>query len=150
MGRARDPTVDMANLQVAERSWATVTAHLEALGRTGDCGAELTDDVTLTIMETDEVIHGRAAVAALLTYVHRSAFSAPPVVMTLVAGAERAMIEAEFIGQHTSEFAGIPPTGRRVHLPYVVAYDLDADTDTIRAMRLYFPMDRLVRQLRET
>ena len=148
MGRAREPTVDMANFQAAERSWATVAAHLEALGRAGDCGAELTDDVTLTIMETGEVIHGRAAVAALLTYVHHSAFSAPPVVMTLVAGAERAMIEAEFIGRHTSEFAGIAPTDHRVHLPYVVAYDLGADT--ISAMRLYFPMDRLVRQLRET
>ena len=148
MGRARDPTVDMANLQAAERSWATVTAHLEALGSAGDCGAELTDDVTLTNMETDEVIHGRAAVAALLTYVHHSAFSAPPVVMTLVAGAERAMIEAEFIGRHTSEFAGIPPTGRMVRLPYAVAYDLG--TDSISAVRLYFPMDRLVRQLRET
>ena len=148
MGRARDPTIDMANLQAAERSRETVAAHLEALGSAGDCGAELTDDVTLTIMETGEVIHGRAAVAALLTYVHHSAFSAPPVVMTLVAGAERAMIEAEFIGRHTSEFAGIPPTDHRVHLPYVAAYDLDADT--IRAMRLYFPMDRLVRQLRET
>ena len=147
MGRARDPTADMAKLQVAERSWETVAAHLEALGSAGDCGAELTDDVTLTIMETDEVIHGRAAVAALLTYVHRSAFSAPPVVLTLVAGSERAMIEAEFVGRHTSEFAGIPPTNRRVHVPYVVAYDLDADT--ISAMRLYLPMDRLVRQLRE-
>jgi predicted ester cyclase len=150
MGRARDPTVDMANLQAAERSWATVAAHLEALGSAGDCGAELTDDVTLTIMETGEVIHGRAAVAALLTYVHRLAFSAPPVVMTLVAGAERAMIEAEFAGQHLGEFAGILPTGRVVRLPYVVAYDLDANTDIIRAMRLYFPLDMLVRQLRET
>jgi predicted ester cyclase len=148
MGRARDPTADSDKLNAAARSSRTVSAHLEALGSAGDCGAELTDDVTLTIMETDEVIHGRAAVAALLTYVHHSAFSAPPVVMTLVAGAERAMIEAEFAGQHTGEFAGIPPTNHRVHLPYVVAYDLDADT--IRAMRLYFPMDRLVRQLRET
>ena len=148
MGHARDPTVDMANLQAAERSWATVAAHLEALGSAGDCGAELTDDVTLTNMETSEVIHGRAAVAALLTYVHHSAFSAPPVVMTLVAGAERAMIEAEFTGQHTGEFAGISPTGRMVRLPYAVAYDLGADT--ISAVRLYFPMDLLVRQLRET
>jgi predicted ester cyclase len=138
----------MANLLAAERSWATVAAHLEALGSAGDCGAEFTDDVTLTIMETGEVIHGRTAVGALLTYVHHSAFSAPPVVMTLVAGAERAMIEADFIGRHTSEFAGIPPTDRRVQLPYVVAYDLDADR--IRAIRLYFPMDRLVQQLRAT
>ena len=147
MGHTRDPTDGMANHQAAERAWATVAAHLEGLGSAGDCGAGLTDDVTLTIMETGEVIHGRAAVAALLTYVHHSAFAAPPVVMTLVAGAERAMIEAEFIGRHTSEFAGILPTGRVVRLPYVVAYDLAAEA--IRAMRLYFPMDRLVQQLRE-
>ena len=148
MGHARDPTTATGDDAAALRTRAIITAHLAALCGVGDCGEALADDIALTIMETGELIHGRAAVAALLTYVHRSAFSAPPVVMTLVAGAERAMIEAEFIGRHTSEFAGIPPTDHRVRLPYVVAYDLDADT--IRAMRLYFPMDRLVRQLRET
>jgi predicted ester cyclase len=98
-------------------------------------------------METGEVTRGRAAVAALLAYLHCSAFAAPPAVTTLVAGAERAMIEAEFTGQHTGEFAGIPPTGRMVRLPYAVAYDLGADT--ISAMRLYLPLDALVRKLRD-
>jgi predicted ester cyclase len=148
MGHARDPTDDTANLRAAEHSRGVVAAHLEALGSAGDCGTTFTDDVTLTIMETGEVIHGRAAVTALLTYVHHSAFAAPPVVKTLFAEADRAMIEAEFIGRHTGEFAGIPTTDHRVRLPYVVAYDLDRDG--IRAMRLYFPMDTLVRQLRET
>lgn len=148
MGRARDPTTTEGDCRAVERSWSTVAAHLEALGGAGDSGAKLTDDVSLTIMETGEVIHGRDAVSTLLTYLHHSAFAAPPAVMTLVAGAEHALIEAEFIGHHTAEFAGIPPTGRRVRLPYAAAYDLDADT--ICAMRLYFPMDMLVRQLRET
>lgn len=148
MGRARDPTAGAGDLEAASRSWATVNAHLDALRGAGDCGTALTRDVVLTVMETGEVTRGRAAVAALLAYLHRSAFAAPPAVATLVAGAERAMIEAEFAGLHTGEFAGIPPTGRLVRLPYVVAYDLDADT--IRAMRLYFPTDMLVRQLRET
>jgi predicted ester cyclase len=147
MGRARDPTTDTSELTSADRSWATVTAHLVALGGCGDCGAELTDDVSLTIMETGEVIHGRTAVAALLTYLHHSAFTAPPAVMNLVAGAECAMIEAEFVGDHTAEFAGILPTGRRVRLSYAVAYDLGVDT--IRAVRLYLSLDALVRQLRE-
>lgn len=148
MARARDPTVVMANLEATERSRQTVAAHLKVLGRGGDCGATLTDDVTLTIMETGEVIRGRNAVTALLTYVHHSAFAAPPVVKMLVVETDRAMIEAEFIGRHTGEFAGIPTTDHRVHLPYVAAYDLEADA--IRAMRLYLSMDTLVRQLRET
>ncbi|MBL8129678.1 MAG: ester cyclase [Thermomicrobiales bacterium] len=148
MGRARDPTDNMANRAAAECSRQLVAAHLKALGSGDDCRATLTDDVTLTFMETGEVIRGRNAVTELLTYVHHSAFSAPPVVKALFVEAERALLEAEFIGQQTSEFAGIPATGHRVHLPYVVAYDLDAHA--IRAMRLYLSMNTLVRQLRET
>jgi hypothetical protein len=135
----------------AVRTRATVTAHLDGLCGAGDCAMGLGDDVALTIMETGEVTRGRASVAALLAYLHRAAFAAPPTVSTLIVGADRAMVEAEFAGQHVGEFAGILPTGRMVRLPYVVAYDLDADADTamIRAMRIYFPMDMLVRQLRE-
>ena len=148
MRRARDPTADTGELEAAARTWTTVSVHLDALCGAGDCGAALADNVALTIMETGEDTRGRAAVASLLTYLHRSAFAAPPAVATLVVGTERAMIEAEFAGQHTGEFAGIPPTGRMVRLHYAVAYDLGVDS--IIAMRLYFPMDRLVRQLRET
>lgn len=148
MGHARDPTAGTDERRAAARSRATVTAHLEALCGAGECGATLTEDIALTIMETGEVTRGRAAVAALLAYLHRSAFAAPPAVAMLVAGAERAMIEAEFAGQHVGEFAGIPPTGRMVRLPYAVAYDLDGDA--IRAARLYLPLDALVRRLRQT
>lgn len=148
MRRAGDPTADLGNLDAAARTRATVNTHLDELCGAGDCGAALTDDVALTVMETGEVTRGRTAVAALLAYLHRSAFAAPPAVVTLVAGTEQAMIEAQFAGQHTGEFAGIPPTGRMVRLPYAVAYDLGADA--ISAVRLYLPLDALVHQLRDT
>lgn len=150
MFRARDPTAETGDGDADARTRAIINEHLEALGGTGDCAKALREDVALTIMETGEVTRGRASVVALLAYLHRAAFAAPPAVSTLLVGADRAMIEAEFAGQHVAEFAGILPTGRKVRLPYVAAYDLDADTDTIRAIRLYFPMDMLVRQLRET
>lgn len=56
------------------------------------------------------------------------------------------MIEAEFVGTHVGEFAGVAPTGRQVRVPYSVAYDLVEDA--ITAVRLYLPMDALVRQIR--
>jgi predicted ester cyclase len=137
----------VGDVETTARMRAMVNAHLEALCGAGDGRAGLADDTTLTIMETGEVTRGGAAVAALLTYLHHTAFAAPPVVSTLVVGTNRALIEAEFTGRHTGEFAGIAPTGRMVRLHYVAAYDLGADA--IGAVRLYFPMDALIRQLRD-
>lgn len=148
MGHARDPTRGLGESEAASHTRSVVSAHLEALARSGNCGVALADDVALTIMETGEVTHGRAAVAALLTYLHCTAFAAPPTVTTLVAGADHAMVEAEFAGLQHEEFAGIPPTHRSVRVSYVVAYDLYADT--ITAMRLYLSLDQLVRQLRHS
>ncbi len=110
MWRAQDPIADSGE-KAAVPSSVTVNAHLDALCGAGDCGAALTDEVALTIMETGEVTRGRAAVAALLDYLHRSALAAPPTVATLVAGTERAMIEAEFAGQHTGSSPEFPRRG---------------------------------------
>lgn len=147
MRRTRDPTGVMGDVGTTARMRAMVTAHFEALCGAGDDGAGLADDTPLTIMETGEITRGRTAVAALLAYLHHSAIAAPPAVSTLVVGADRAMIEAVFTGRHLGEFAGIAPTGRMVHLHYAAAYEPGADM--IGAVRLYFPMDMLVRQLRE-
>jgi predicted ester cyclase len=147
MWHARDPTDNNNERQSTHRAQAIVSAHLEALRSAGDCGTALTDDVVLTFMETGEITHGRAAVVSLLDYLHQGAFLAPPSVASLVAGADQAMIEAEFAGVHAGEFAGIAPTGRRVRVPYVAAYDLGASA--ISAVRLYLPLDSLVRQLRD-
>jgi hypothetical protein len=147
MKHARDPTPERGERNATDTTQTIVSAHLEALRNGDDCGADFADDVALTFMETGEIRRGRAAVVSLLAYLHQQAFVAPPSVVTLVTGEDRAIIEGDFAGVHTGEFAGIPPTGRRVHVAYVAAYDLGAEG--ISAMRLYFPLDSLVRQLRD-
>lgn len=144
----RDPTCGNDERDARDRAEATVHAHLDALLARGDCGETLADDVSLTIMGTGETTRGREAVVALLDYLHRRAFAAAPVVRTLVADRDHAMIEAEFAGVHAGEFAGIAPTGRQVRVAYTVAYD--CGTSAITAMRLYLPLDTLVRQLRDS
>src|SRR4051794_27478222 len=103
MGRARDPTAEWGDHQASHRTQVIVTAHLDALRSGGDCGAVLTEDVTLMIMATGEIIQGRGTVVALLAYLHHQAFAAPPHVASLVAGTARALVEAEFTGIHTGE-----------------------------------------------
>jgi predicted ester cyclase len=63
----------------------------------------------------------------------------------LLADDGKVAIEADFAGTHTGEFAGIPPTGRAVRVPYSVAYDLRGDR--ISVLRIYFPMSQLIEQL---
>ena len=63
----------------------------------------------------------------------------------LLADTGKAAIEADFVGTHTGEFAGIAPTGRDVRVPYSVIYDLR--DDQISALRIYFPMNLLIEQL---
>jgi len=56
-----------------------------------------------------------------------------------------AAAEADFIGTHTGEFAGIPSTHRQVEVPYSVLYDLKGEK--ISALRIYMPMHLLFEQL---
>ena len=99
-----------------------------------------------TFEGTDQRADGREAAGQLIRYVHEGAFDARPEVKTLITGNGRAAIEADFVGTHTGEFAGIPATGRAVRVPYSVVYDLRGGG--ISALRIYFPMSQLMEQLR--
>jgi predicted ester cyclase len=57
----------------------------------------------------------------------------------------KAALEADFVGAHTGEFAGVQATGRAVWVPYSVVYDLRGDQ--ISKLRIYFPMSLLMEQL---
>lgn len=128
------------------RIGATIGAYLDALVAGRPIDHFLAEDATLTLMDTGEVTEGRDAVIALITYLHQQAFAASPVIRTVATGEDRAMIEADFVGTHIGEFASVAPTGRQVRVPYAVAYDLTGDQ--IAALRIYLPMDVIVRQIR--
>ena len=76
---------------------------------------------------------------------HTQAFKTDIKVKGVVYGDRQAMLEAEFVGTHIGVFEGIPASQRHVRVPYAVAYDVD--DAGIRALRLYFPMNQLLRQI---
>ena len=128
-----------------ERTRQTLTTYLDDLQSFGDFARSFTDDVTVTLTGTDRVVEGREAARTFITFMHQHAFRTQITVDALVYGDVTAMLEARFRGTHIAEFEGIPATGRQVDVPYAVAYDLRGDR--ISALRLYFPMELLMRQI---
>ncbi len=121
--------------------------YLDALVKRADFPVYFTDDVVATFEGTDQRADGRQAAGQLIRFVHEGAFDARMELKNLLTDDGKAAIEADFAGTHTGEFAGIPPTGRAVRVPYSVVYDIQADK--ISALRIYFPMSLLVQQLTE-
>ena len=119
--------------------------YLDALGQRADYPAYFTDDVVATLEGTDQRAVGREAAGQLIRYIHEGAFDARPELKNLLVDEGKAAIEADFVGIHTGEFAGIQRTGRTVRVPYSVVYDLRGDK--ISGLRIYFPMSLLIEQL---
>lgn len=105
----------------------------------------MADDVVFTTMASGEEHQGREAVQAMLRFMYHVAFDAHAEVRTLVCEADHAVLEGLFVGRHTGEFAGIPPTGREVRVPLCVVYDIT--NAGIRRGRVYFEMPVLLAQL---
>ena len=129
----------------AESTSRIVDAYLQALLSSGDYPRYLAEDVTLTFMGTDRAVSGREAVRQLITFIHAQAFRSDVKLKGVVYGTGHAMLEADFIGTHIAAFEGVPASLRRVQVPYAVAYDVN-DT-AITALRLYFPLDTLLKQI---
>ena len=121
-------------------------SYLDALLARGDFADYFTDDVTWTIVGTDQNVQGREPVRDFLTWMHTQAFDAHPKVKTLVVGDGQAALEADLVGIHTGEFLGLAATEKPVQVPYCVVYDLD--DDKIAALRAYIPMELFIQQLK--
>ena len=108
----------------------------------------MADDVVFTHMATGDEHRGPAAVRRMLDYIYHQAFDATADIRSRLVGERQAMIEADLVGKHIGEFAGIPATGRSVRVPFCVVYDL-ADARIARA-RVYMELPVMMRQLGQT
>ena len=128
-----------------EATTGTINSYLDALLNGGDFGQFFTDNVRWTTMETGDEIQGREAVRDFIIALHKELFDARPEVRSVGIADGLAALEADFVGVHTGEFAGIAPTGAAVRMPYCVFYDVDEDG--ITALRAYMPVRQMVAEL---
>jgi steroid delta-isomerase-like uncharacterized protein len=121
----------------------------EAVSRYIDSGhtdlSMMADDVVFTNMTTGEEVKSREAVRAMLEHIYHVAFDATAKTKNLIVGDQQAVFEADFVGKHIGEFAGIPATGKEVQVPLVVVYDLE--DDRIKRGRVYMEVPTMMRQL---
>ena len=124
---------------------ATMEGYIAALTMRGPFADFLSDDVTLDVVGSGQTGQGRATVEGMIRWFHEQAFDARAELKSLVADDTRAALEADFVGRHIGEFAGVPATGRDIRVPYSVHYDLD--NGRIKALRIYGLTGDLVRAL---
>ena len=108
--------------------------------------AYLSDDVVFTIMATGQQHRGKAAVEAMFGYFYGGgAFEAHAELHGGVVDEDRAAVEADVVGRHVGEFAGVPATGKDVRVPLAVHYDL-RDGEIIEG-RVYFEVPVFLAQV---
>jgi predicted ester cyclase len=126
----------------------TMEAYVASLLSFGDYASYLAQDVTITLMGNGQEIKGREAARAFIDFLHQQAFQTNVEVRNVLFGNNIALAEIDFVGTHIGEFEGIAASNKQVRVPYAVAYELEEDK--IRALRIYFPMELLLQQLRNS
>ncbi len=132
-------------MTAVESGRATMEAYIDKLVARGSFADHFADDVTIEVVGASQTAQGRAAVESMIRYLHEQAFDGRPELKSLIVEGDRAAIEADFVGQHTGEFAGIAPTSRQLRIPYSVVYDLQGGL--IKALRIYGMAGDLIRAL---
>ncbi len=107
--------------------------------------SSMADDVVFRVMATGAEHRTPAGVLGLLQYFYHVAFEAAAETRRFVVGPGSAVLEADFVGRHIGEFAGVPATGREVRVPLCVCYDL-ADGKIVEG-RVYFEIPAFLAQV---
>jgi steroid delta-isomerase-like uncharacterized protein len=105
----------------------------------------LAEDVVYTLMGSGEEAHGAEAVAEMQRQFYNVAFTARARRTNLLIGENGAVLEAQVVGTHTGEYAGVPATGKEIDVPLCVVYDIDGLY--ITRARVYFETAVFLRQV---
>jgi steroid delta-isomerase-like uncharacterized protein len=101
-------------------------------------------DVVFTNMATGDEHRGPDAVKGMLHYIYHVAFDARAETRNMVFADGQAVLEADFVGTHIGDFAGVPATRKAVRVPLCVVYDLKGDQ--ITRGRVYFETPAFFKQ----
>jgi predicted ester cyclase len=142
---AYDPSIAREDEMSSEEIRATLGAYVDALVARGDFSRFYTDDVEASLVGTPQRATGADGVEQMIRFMHEVAFDARPELKNMLVDDGKVAIEADFVGVHIGEFAGIAATQNTVRVPYSVVYDLDGDR--IKALRIYMPLQDLLAQL---
>ena len=107
----------------------------------------MAEDVAFTNMASGDESRGPDAVREMLQYIYHIAFDASAETKNLIVSDGKAVYEADFVGRHIAEFAGIRATNKQVRVPLCVVYDLAGEK--IKNARIYFEVPALLKQLNE-
>jgi predicted ester cyclase len=121
---------------------AVMTRYIES--EHSDVGM-MTEDVVFRHMASGDEHHGPRAVLEMLHYMYRTAFAAHAETRSMIFADSNAVLEADFVGRHIGEFAGIAATGVDVRVPLCVVYDLE--NNRIKRARVYFELPVLFAQI---
>ena len=102
-------------------------------------------DVIFTSMATGDEHRGVEALAGMLHYIYHVAFDAQAETKSMIFADEQAVLEADFVGKHIGEFAGVPATGKTVRVPLCVVYDLK--NGKVTHGRVYFEVPAFMKQV---
>lgn len=105
----------------------------------------MAEDVVFTHMATGDEHQGPDKVRSMLHYMYHVAFDARAEIRNTIYTSGNAVLEADFVGKHIGEFAGIQATQRDVRVPLCVVYDLE-DAQIKRA-RVYIELPVMFEQL---
>lgn len=100
-----------------ETTRRVLEAYLE-----GHDTVHLAEDAVFTDTASGQRHEGREAISAMLEYVYHVGLQATAEVLGLIVADGQAAVEAEIVGTHTGDFAGMPATGAQVRIPLCVTY----------------------------
>ena len=103
------------------------------------------DNAKFRLLNTGEQYTGKADIGAMLHYMFSVAFNAKLERTSHLVSENKAYVEGFFTGTHVGEFAGIPPTNKKVRVPACVTYDLK--DGRIQEARIYMLGEVLMQQL---